>query len=125
MGEITIPFNLTQLTGTLVGLAIWSFFVGQWAKNALGDWRWTNWITLLIVTVTALGGTIILNSWDPTAEQVMWSIILGVMATSFETFGYEAISNGLGKVLGWGTRSDEALLERAVTLVAKKQFDLE
>ena len=117
MSNITIPLNLAEITGTLVGLSIWAFFVGQWAKHGLPDWRWTNWVVLGVVGVTAVLGVLILNAWKPTAEQVMWSVLLAVMATSMETWGYEAVMNGLGKVLGIGSRSDEALEQRArVTL---------
>ena len=114
---IVIPLNLAEITGTLVGLSIWAFFVGQWAKHGLPDWRWTNWAVLGVVCVTSLLGVFILNAWAPTAEQIMWSGLLAVMATSFETWGYEAIVNGLGKVLGIGSRSDAALERKArVTL---------
>ena len=114
---IVIPLNLAEITGTLVGLSIWAFFVGQWAKHALPDWRWTNWVVLAVVIATSLMGVLILNAWAPSAEQVMWSVLLAVMATSMETWGYEAVMNGLGKVLGIGSRSDEALEQRArVTL---------
>jgi hypothetical protein len=114
---IVIPLNLAEITGTLIGLAVWAFFIGQWVKTAGPDWRWTNWVVLGVVCVTSVLGVLILNAWVPTAEQVMWSVLLAVMATSFETWGYEAIVNGLGKVLGIGSRSDEALEQRArVTL---------
>ena len=114
---IVIPLNLAEITGTLVGLSIWAFFVGQWAKHGLPDWRWTNWVVLAVVCVTALLGVFILNAWAPTAEQIMWSGLLAVMATSFETWGYEAIVNGLGKVLGIGSRSDAAIEKRARDVV--------
>lgn len=110
---IVIPLNLAEITGTLIGLSTWAFFVGQWAKHALPDWRWTNWVVLGVVCVTSVLGVLILNAWAPTAEQVMWAVLLAVMATSFETWGYEAIVNGLGKVLGIGSRSDAALERRA------------
>lgn len=114
---IVIPLNLAEITGSLVGLSIWAFFVGQWAKAALPDWRWTNWVVLAVVCITALLGVLILNAWGPTAEQIMWSVLLAVMATSLETWGYEAIVNGLGKVLGIGSRSDVALERRARLVV--------
>ena len=118
---IVIPLNLAEITGTLVGLSIWAFFVGQWAKHALPDWRWTNWVVLAVVCVTALLGVLILNVWAPTAEQIMWSVLLAVMATSFETWGYEAIVNGLGKVLGIGSRSDAALEQKARVVVREAE----
>ena len=120
---IVIPLNLAEITGTLVGLSIWAFFVGQWAKHALPDWRWTNWVVLAVVCVTALLGVLILNVWAPTAEQIMWSVLLAVMATSFETWGYEAIVNGLGKVLGIGSRSDAALEQKAREVVKATEAD--
>ena len=110
---IVIPLNLAELTGSLVGLAVWAWFVAQWAKDALPDWRWTNWVALGVVTATAVLGVFILNAMRPTAEQVMWSVLLAVMATSLETWGYEAIANGIGKVLGVGSRSDAAIEARA------------
>lgn len=113
MTGVQIPLSLGELTGTLVGLAAWSWFVAQWTKNALPDWRWTNWVTLAIVAVTSVLGTLIMQAWAPTAEQVMWSILLAVMATSMETWGYEAVANGIGAVLGKGPRSDAALETRA------------
>ena len=119
MSNITIPLNLAEITGTLVGLSVWAFFVGQWAKHGLEDWRWTNWVVLAVVCATSVLGVLILNAWRPTAEQIMWSMLLAVMATSMETWGYEAVMNGLGKVLGIGSRSDEALEQKArVTVYA-------
>lgn len=118
---IVIPLNLAEITGTLIGLSIWAFFVGQWAKHALPDWRWTNWVVLGVVCVTSVLGVLILNAWGPTAEQVMWSMLLAVMATSFETWGYEAIVNGLGKVLGIGSRSDAALEHEARVTVREAE----
>ena len=115
---MNIPLSLAELIGSVVGLAVWSWFVAQWAKNALGDWRWTNWVTLGIVVATGLIGRVVLSK-TPTAEEIMWQIILGVMATSLETFGYEAVSNGLG-MLGKGSRSDVALREQAIYQAFKK-----
>ena len=124
---IVIPLNLAEITGTLVGLSIWAFFVGQWAKHALPDWRWTNLVVLGVVCVTSVLGVLILNAWMPTAEQIMWSVLLAVMATSFDTWGYEAMVNGLGKVLGIGSRSDAALEEKARVTVrdaeAREEID--
>ena len=111
--NVTIPLSLAELTGSLTGLVVWAYFVAAWAKDALRDWRWTNWVTLGIVIVTSLTGVFVLNAWHPNAEQIMWSVLLAVMATSFETWGYEAITNGLGKAFGIGTRSDASLLEQA------------
>lgn len=105
--NIQLPLSLGELTSTLAGLAAWSFIVAQWTKNALPDWRWVNWITLGVVVLTSVLGRIILGG--ATAPDMMWSVLLAVMATSLETFGYEAISNGLGKIFGVGPRSDKAL----------------
>ncbi len=118
---IVIPLNLAEITGTLIGLSTWAFFVGQWAKHALPDWRWTNWVVLGMVCATSVLGVLILNAWAPTAEQVMWAVLLAVMATSFETWGYEAIVNGLGKVLGIGSRSDAALEQKARAVVREAE----
>lgn len=120
--SIQIPLNLTELTGTLVGLSVWAFFVGQWAKHALPDWRWTNWVVLAVVCVTSVLGVLILNAWRPTAEQLMWSVLLAVMATSMETWGYEAIANGIGAALGKGPRSDAAIEARAMVVVEKAEI---
>jgi hypothetical protein len=118
---IVIPLNLAEITGTLIGLSIWAFFVGQWAKHGMPDWRWTNWVVLGVVCVTSVLGVLILNAWAPTAEQIMWSVLLAVMATSFETWGYEAIANGLGKVLGIGSRSNVALEQKARVVVREAE----
>ena len=113
MTGVNIPLSLAELTGSLTGLVVWAYFVATWAKDALPDWRWTNWVTLGVVIVTSLAGVFVLNAWQPDAEQIMWAVLLAVMATSFETWGYEAVVNGLGKAFGVGTRSDAALLEKA------------
>jgi hypothetical protein len=117
-----VPVDLEAAVTSLVGLGTLAFIIGMWAKSALEDWRWTPWVVLGVVIVIAEIGVFILNEGFPSGEQILWTFILALFATGLETWGYEAISNGLGKVFNVGGRSDEAQARKA-TETLERQTD--
>ena len=80
------------------------------------DWRFTPLVILAAVMVLLLLVLFAINGWQPKAEQIIIQIAIALFAVSLETFGYETIVNGLGK-MGVGPRSDEAQLDNALLLV--------
>lgn len=119
MSEITFRLADLLTVGGAVALAV---IIGLWAKNALPDWRWTPWVVLVATTGIMVLVQYVVAEWHATSLEVMKAILLALVGSTLESWGYEAVVNALGAA-GWGHRSEEALLERAKVTVARAEFE--
>ena len=101
---------------TVVGVGVFAGVFMQWLKQGLGDWRWNQFLALLLSMVLAALAAFIKHAWKPDATAIWEALMTGFFGASVATFGYESIVNVRG-VLGKGSRSNEALLVEATTMV--------
>lgn len=101
---------------TVVGVAVFASLLMQWAKQGLGDWRWNQFLVLLLSMILAALAAMIKHAWHPDPTAMWEALMTGFFGASVATFGYESTMNIRG-AMGRGSRSDAALLEDAKALV--------
>lgn len=111
-----------EALASVFGLAVFTVLVMQWGKFYLSDWRYTPLaalgmsLLLSVVLRLALDGGLSLAS-------VLVALIVGFFGCTVAVFGYEIVSNALGKA-GVGPRSDERQLDKAINTVTAAGYDL-
>jgi hypothetical protein len=89
---------------TIAGAAVFASVVGQWLKSYLAEWRYTNLLVLALAEVAAVVAQIIAADGRPSAAAIYAAVLIGLFGATLATFGYETISNLLGKA-GIGKRA--------------------
>lgn len=120
---IEFPITVSAML-TVAGAAIFAGIVALWLKEHLPDWRWTNLAVLGLAEIAALVAQLIASSGRPTAEAIYSAFLIGLFGASLATWGYEGISNVLGK-LGVGSRSPAALMADAIVKLRNAGYRVE
>lgn len=103
-----------EALGTVAGCTAFCLLMATWLKRYLTDWRYTNLLVLALGIVASEVALLVrtLGHEAVTGDAVLGALLVGVLAASVATLGYESVTNLAGK-LGEGKRSDEALLATA------------
>ena len=89
---------------TVASVALFGGLVGQWVKHYLADWRYTGLVVLALCIGAAVVAQFIDAAWNPAADSLWDSVMIGFFGASLATFGYETLVNIAGK-LGVGDRA--------------------
>ena len=102
---------------TLAGGCVIAAIAGLWLKRYLPDWRFTPLMVMVVVEVVLVLIQTVASALQPTGEEIVRVLLIGLQSSTLETFGYEVIVNALG-LMGVGTRSEAEQLEKATRLLA-------
>lgn len=108
---------------TLAGAILIAGIAGLWLKRYLNDWRFTP-LVVLAATIGAMTVlTLAIRGLSPPPEEWATMAVLAVVGATIETFGYETVTNILGRY-GVGNRSDAALQRQALDLLHESGYEI-